>query len=73
MLLLLIRYNADIEKEDCSGKTPLTMAVKNGHHKIVTLLLLGNVKPWGDRNKSYKAYTNNPKVLRILELCRKVK
>ena len=72
MMMLLIRYNADIEKDDCSGNTPLTIAVKKGHQKIVTLLLLEKVKPWGDKNGSYKAYTDNPSILSVLELCRKV-
>ena len=35
MLELLIRFNADLEKTDCYGKTPLTYAIENNSQKIV--------------------------------------
>lgn len=39
MVNLLIKYNADVNKRDSFGNTPLTTACRNGHYDVVELLL----------------------------------
>lgn len=36
---LLLKYNADVNRKNSQGRTPLMEACKNGHKEIVKILL----------------------------------
>ncbi|KAL2782731.1 hypothetical protein BJX66DRAFT_320039 [Aspergillus keveii] len=47
---LLIQQNANIEAQDNDGKSPITLAAKNGHESTVKLLLQWNANIDGKDN-----------------------
>ncbi|KAM3144481.1 hypothetical protein pb186bvf_003350 [Paramecium bursaria] len=62
--LKLLKYGADPDSQDISGRTPLYVALQNKRYEVAQILLANRANPWSINSCDYQFITNEDKKAR---------